>query len=104
MPAIEDLLSSNQREATAFAKVAMPRLCIVACDDAALTVQLDATLGIVPGGASVIRLPAGAGALSEEVLQRAVAKAVYVEGCDEVLLLTHSSCTLYSLQANDLID
>ncbi|MHB8879226.1 MAG: carbonic anhydrase [Myxococcaceae bacterium] len=104
MPVIDSILARNAKEATAFAPRSSPRLCVVACDDAALTVQLDAALGLRPGEVTMIRTAAGSGALSEELLQRGVAKAIYVEGCDEVLLLTHSSCTLYGLRTEQLIE
>jgi carbonic anhydrase len=104
MAAIDSILARNAKEATTFSPPTAPKLCVVACDDSALTFQLEATLGLKMGEVAMIRLPAGGGALSEEVLQRAVAKAVYVEGCEEVLLLTHSSCTLYALRAEQLID
>ena len=104
MAAIDSILARNAKEATPFAARVTPKLCVVACDDAALTLQLESALGLKLGELPMIRLPAASGALSEEVLQRAVAKAVYVEGCEEVLLLTHSSCTLYGLRAEQLIE
>jgi hypothetical protein len=72
----------------------------VLCDDANLTGRFEA----VAGGATVIRTPGGGGALSEEVLQRAVAKAVFIEGCSEVLLVCHTACTLAAWSANDILE
>lgn len=79
-------------------------LCVVTCDDPSLTARLGPALGSGPGEATVVRLPAGGGALSVELLQRCVAKAVLVDGCDEVLVLTHSTCSLGAVSASALVE
>ncbi len=104
MAAIELLLERNRKAQRAFTGASWPKLCILTCDDAGLTGQLEQVLGLQAGDAVILRLPAGGGALSTEVVQRAVAKAVYVDGCDEVLVLSHSSCSLYNLSASSLIE
>lgn len=104
MGALDILLERNCGAGKPFAAGSWAKLCIVTCDDAALTGQLEACLGLGPGEAVMIRLPAGGGGLSQDVVQRAVAKAVLVDTCDEVLVLTHSSCTLYNLSSSALAE
>lgn len=104
MSALELLLEQNRASARPFGPRTWPRLCVVTCDDASLTGHLEAALGLGAGSAVVIRLPGGGGGLPQEVLQRAVAKAAFVDRCDEVLLLTHSPCALQQLSADALLD
>lgn len=104
MAAIELLIERNRSAAAPFSGATWPKLCIVTCDDAALTGQLERVLGLGAGDAVIVRLPAGGGAMSLDVVQRAVAKAVYVDGCDEALVLSHSSCSLYNLSTSKLIE
>ena len=104
MGALDWLIERNRGAATAFAPRRAPRLCVVTCDDAALTVQLEQCLGLLPGEAAVIRLPGGGGAFFSSALERAVAKATLVEGCPEVLLVSHSSCTIQGTAATTLAE
>jgi carbonic anhydrase len=104
MSAIELILERNRSAARPAGPESWPKLCIVTCDDASLTARIEPLLGLSPGDAVVIRLPAGGGALSLDALQRAVAKAVYVGGCDEVLLVSHSGCTLYQLSTDKIVE
>jgi carbonic anhydrase len=77
---------------------------VVTCDDPSLTPRLEPALGLKPGEATVVRLPGGGGALSVDLLQRCVAKAVLVDGCDEVLVLAHSGCSLGNISASALVE
>src|SRR5512140_775647 len=104
MSAIEIILERNRSAARPAGPERWPKLCIVTCDDASLTGRLDPLLGPSPGDAVVIRLPAGGGALPLDALQRAVAKAVFIGGCDEVLCVSHSGCTLYQLSTDKIVD
>jgi hypothetical protein len=97
---IDELLERASRGVSPPGPVPRPALCLVLCTDAGLSGRLEP----LAGAAAIIRLPAASGALSEEVLQRAVAKAVFVEGCREVLLVSHEACTLAACSANDLLD
>lgn len=103
MGALETLLERNRTEARPFEPAGTPRLCLITCDDPELTAQLEGVLGLRPGEATVIRLPAGGGGLGPELLPRVVAKAALVDECTEVLLLTHGSCSLHDFDTNDLI-
>src|SRR5512140_2744655 len=104
MSAIEIILERNRSAARPAGPESWPKLCIVTCDDASLTGRLEPLLGLSPGDAVVIRLPAGGGALPLDALQRAVAKAVFIGGCDEVLCVSHSGCTLYQLSTDKIVD
>lgn len=104
MGALELLQQRNREAGRPFTASTWPKICLVTCDDPSLTGQLEKALGLGPGDAVIIRAPAGGGAVSTEWIERAVAKAVYVNGCDEVLVLSHSACSLYELPTSKIID
>ena len=104
MGALELLQQRNREAGKPFAASSWPKICLVTCDDPSLTGQLEWALGLGPGDAVVIRVPAAGGAMAQEWIERAVAKAVYVNGCDEVLVLSHSACSLYELPTSKIIE
>lgn len=104
MGALELLLQANQRGPRPSGSGGRARVCVVTCDDASLTGRIEAALGIGPGEAVVIRLPGGGTGLPLEAVQKSVAKAVYLDDCDEVVLLSHGNCSLSSVTANQVID
>ncbi|MBI5546778.1 MAG: carbonic anhydrase [Deltaproteobacteria bacterium] len=78
------------------------RLCLVTCVDPRLTRFFSAALGIERGDATIIRMPGpvlGSGA----DLLRAVATAIFVNDCDEVLVLAHSDCGVVRTDAATLM-
>ena len=103
MSAIELLLERNRSAAAPVAAATQPWLCLVTCDDPSLTGRLEALLGIAPGGATVVRLPGGGG-FAPELLQRAVAKAVFLDGAVEVLLLGHKPCGLAAVSSARILE
>lgn len=103
MGALERLIEKNQKAARPLLPAPRAALCLVACDDAPLTRQLEERLGLEPGDAVVVRLPGAGAGLGIEVLQKAVAKAVLLGGCEEVVLLGHSACSLAQVSVDTLI-
>lgn len=104
MGALERLLEANRRGPRPEGQGGTVRLCVVTCDDPSLTGRLEPALGIAPGEAVVIRLPGGGTGVPLETLEKAVAKAVYLHDCDEVVLLSHRGCRLTAVTADQVLE
>ncbi|MFN7134947.1 MAG: hypothetical protein ACK4N5_22915, partial [Myxococcales bacterium] len=104
MSVLDELLSHASRHTEGGAAAsdfsARRRLCLVTCSDPRLTRMFSKVLGLERGDAVVIRVP-GAGASPE--LVRAVASAVLLSGCDEVLVLTPTS-GVHTQTLSDVLD
>lgn len=74
-------------------------VCVIACDDLALTPVLESVFG---SASPMVRAPAGL--LSSEVIQRAAAKAIFLDGCSEIAIVTHDGCRLTALSATSVIE
>ena len=74
------------------------RLCVVTCIDPRLTRFFSAALGIDRGDATIVRVPGPAVGPGGDVV-RAVATAVFVNNCAEVLVLAHTDCGLVRCDA-----
>jgi carbonic anhydrase len=106
---LDDLVDHNRtrwraEDTEAISAQAVRGLCIVACHDPRLTRLLPQALGIERGDAVLIRLP-GAGLLPDSNdLLRSVAAAVYLNQCNEVLVLGHTDCAIHRVTSSSLID
>lgn len=94
MSLLDDLLKANDGAARPLSAKKTPKLCVVACDDARLTGQLGEVLGLASGGVVLVRIPGAGGGMPDALVQQVIAKAVYVEGCQEVVLVSHTDCSL----------
>ena len=106
MAALDDILQANARaptppEAPGGSFAASKRLCVVTCIDPRLTRFFSTALGLQRGEATIVRLP-GPAVASGTDLVRAVAAALYVNGCDEVLVLAHTDCGMVRSDAASL--
>lgn len=71
-------------------------LCLVTCIDPRLTRFFPQALGLDRGEATIVRLPGPVVAGGSDLL-RAVATAIYANGCDEILVLSHTDCAMVRL-------
>ncbi len=79
---------------------ASSRLCVVTCSDPSVTALLPRAVGLGPEELVLVRLPGPAIRSGSEELCRAVATAVALNGCDEVLVVAHTACVLVATQAS----
>ena len=93
MPLLDEVLDANRRalKADQGTFIANRRLCIVTCIDPRLTRWFSFALGIERGHAVAIRVP-GAQIPPGSDLMRSLAASVYVNGCEEVLVMPHTDC------------
>jgi len=105
MTLLDELLEANRRAVQTAGEpgsyVANRHLCIVTCVDPRLTRWFGPALGVERGHAVAIRVPGAHVAPGSDVL-RAVAAAIYVNDCQEVLVLAHTDCGTSRLGAKDL--
>lgn len=95
MALLDELLDANRKafhpDADPGTFIANRHLCIVTCVDPRLTHFFPDAIGVDRGHAVVIRVPGARIAPGSEVL-RALAAAVYVNDCQEILVLPHTDC------------
>jgi carbonic anhydrase len=102
---LDEILEANRRAVHAPGDkgtfVANRHLCIVTCVDPRLTRFFGFALGIERGHAVAVRVPGAHVAAGSDVL-RAVAATIYVNDCQEVLVLAHTDCGVARLRAPDV--
>ena len=103
MAVLDELLASSKPERGSGAPGATRGLCLITCSDPQLTVYLDRVLDLDAGEAVVIRLPGAALPPGGGDLFRAVAAALYVNECTEIIVLGHTECGLSKKTAGDLM-
>ncbi len=95
MTVLDELLEANRRafhpDGDPGSFVANRHLCILTCVDPRLTRFFPAALGVDRGHAVAVRLP-GAHVLPGSEGLRALAASIYVNDCQEVLVLPHTDC------------
>ena len=105
MPLLDEILDANQKAVHSpgdkGSYVANRHLCIVTCVDPRLTRFFGFALGIERGHAVAIRVPAAHIAPGSDVL-RALAASIYVNDCQEVLVLPHTDCGAAKLTGSDV--
>ncbi len=105
MALLDELLAANRR---AFPRDGDPgtflanrRLCIVTCIDPRLTRFFPDALGVDRGHAVTVRVPGARLPAGSEAL-RALGASVYVNGCEEVLVMPHTDCGVSRVSADEL--
>jgi carbonic anhydrase len=92
---LDELLEANRKafhpDADPGTFIANRHLCIVTCVDPRLTHFFPDAIGVERGHAVVIRVPGAHIASGSEVL-RGLAASVYVNDCQEILVLPHTDC------------
>ncbi|HET8542543.1 MAG TPA: carbonic anhydrase [Anaeromyxobacter sp.] len=95
MPLLDEILEANRALAHASGDVgtfvANRHLCIVTCVDPRLTRFFPDVLGVERGHAVAIRVP-GAHIRPDSEALRALAAAIYVNDCQEVVVVAHTDC------------
>jgi carbonic anhydrase len=95
MPLLDEILEANrahvltQGEVGTF--VANRHLCIVTCVDPRLTRFFPDVLGVERGHAVAIRVP-GAHIRAGSEAMRALAATIYVNDCQEIIVVPHTDC------------
>ncbi len=103
MTLIDELLEANRaavRTGATGSFVANRHLCIVTCVDPRLTRFFPTALGLDRGHAVALRVPGAHIKPGSEAL-RALAATVYVNGCEEVLVLAHTDCGVARTRPED---
>jgi carbonic anhydrase len=105
MALLDELLAANRR---AFPRdgdigsfVANRHLCIVTCVDPRLTRFFPEALGVERGHAVVLRVPGAHLAPGSEGL-RALGATIYVNDCQEVLVMGHTDCGAARVRGDEL--
>jgi carbonic anhydrase len=102
---LDEILDANARAVLAPGDkgtfVANRHLCIVTCVDPRLTRFFGFALGVERGHAVAIRVPGSHIPPGSDVL-RALAASIYVNDCQEVLVLAHTDCGAAKLKAPDV--
>lgn len=106
MAVLDDILAANAKVAGRLPPVegdfkASRRLCLVTCVDPRLTRFFPQALGLERGEAAVVRLPGPVVAGGTDLV-RAVATAIFANGCDEVLVLSHTDCAMVRCDSGSL--
>jgi carbonic anhydrase len=95
MPLLDEILETSRARALPSGEVgsfvANRHLCIVTCVDPRLTRFFPDVLGVERGHAVAIRVPGAHIRPGSEVL-RALAAAIYVNDCQEVVVVAHTDC------------
>jgi carbonic anhydrase len=95
MALLDEILAANRELASAASDpgsfIANRHLCIVTCVDPRLTRFFPDVLGVERGHAVAIRVPGAHIAPGSEAL-RALAAAIYVNDCQEVVVVAHTDC------------
>jgi carbonic anhydrase len=102
---LDEILAANHKAVTSTGDkgtfVANRHLCIVTCVDPRLTRFFGFALGVERGHAVAIRVPGAHIAPGSDVL-RALAATIYVNDCQEVLVLAHTDCGVARLRGADV--
>lgn len=105
MPLLDELLEANRlatiARGDAGSFIADRHLCIVTCVDPRLTRFFPDALGVGRGHAVAIRVP-GARLVAGSDALRALAAAVYVNDCQEVLVVAHTDCGVARVTGDEL--
>lgn len=104
MTLIDEILEANRqavRTGAVGSYVAHRHLCIVTCVDPRLTRFFPSALGVERGHAVALRVPGAHVRAGSEAL-RALAATVYVNDCQEVLVLAHTDCGVSRVSAEDV--
>ncbi len=95
MPLLDEILEANREHALTRGDVgtfvANRHLCIVTCVDPRLTRFFPDALGVERGHAVALRVPGARVAPGSEAL-RQLAATIYVNDCQEVLVVPHTDC------------
>jgi carbonic anhydrase len=95
MALLDEILEANRLRASEVADpgsfVANRHLCIVTCVDPRLTRFFPDVLGVERGHAVAIRVPGAHIRAGSEAL-RGLAAAIYVNDCQEVIVVAHTDC------------
>ncbi len=106
MALLDEILAAN-REHTLLADgdvgsfIAHRHLCIVTCVDPRLTRFFPTALGVERGHAVVIRIPGAHMKPGSEAL-RGLGATVYVNDCQEVLVVAHTDCGVTRVKEEEL--
>jgi carbonic anhydrase len=102
---LDEILEANHKAVNSAGDkgtfVANRHLCIVTCVDPRLTRFFGFALGVERGHAVAIRVP-GARIPPDSYILRALAATVYVNDCQEVLVLAHTDCGVARLRGPDV--
>lgn len=105
MALLDEILEANRLaehlETDPGSFVAARHLCIVTCVDPRLTHFFGGHLGVERGHAVVVRVPGAHVPKGSEML-RALAAAIYVNDCQEVLVLPHTDCGVARVSEGEL--
>lgn len=105
MALLDEILESNRLAAQPGADpgsyIANRHLCIVTCVDPRLTHFFGHALGVERGHAVALRVP-GAHIPPGSELLRALAATIYVNDCQEVLVIPHTDCGVASVNEPEL--
>jgi carbonic anhydrase len=106
MALLDEILESNRQHAAAGngsvgSFIANRGLCIVTCVDPRLTRFFPDALGVERGHAVAIRVPGALLKPGSEGL-RSLAAAIYVNDCQEVLVVGHSDCGVARVSEGEL--
>lgn len=105
MALLDEILEANKAAAIANGDagsyIAHRHLCIVTCVDPRLTHFFGHALGVERGHAVAIRVPGAHIAPGSEIL-RALAAAIYVNDCQEVLVIPHTDCGVATVDASEI--
>jgi len=105
MTALDELLDANRRATLPGGDpgsfVANRHLCILTCVDPRLTRFFPAALGLERGNAVAVRLPGASVRPGSDAL-RGLAASIYVNDCQEVLVLCHTDCGAARVKPDEL--
>jgi carbonic anhydrase len=105
MPLLDELLAANRRafprDGTPGTFIANRHLCIVTCVDPRLTRFFPEALGVERGHAVAFRVPGARIAPGSEAM-RALGASLYVNDCQEVLLMPHTDCGVSRVRGEEL--
>lgn len=105
MPLLDEILDANRRHVLSGGDVgsfvANRHLCIVTCVDPRLTRFFPDALGVDRGHAVVLRVPGARLTPGSEGL-RALAATIYVNDCQEVIVMPHTDCGVTRVGPDEL--
>ncbi len=105
MPLLDEILEANRAHALAAGDtgtfVANRHLCIVTCVDPRLTRFFPDALGVERGHAVAIRVP-GAHIRAGSEAMRQLAATIYVNDCQEIIVVPHTDCGVTRMTGDEL--